>query len=78
MNSPRRPELSAGEQHLLQRVQILRSELLVAAQPLQGNMILVLFEVLRGLRAEALHVRSRRAARQVDLDPSPSSPSKSV
>jgi hypothetical protein len=53
-------------QHLLQRDEIIPRELLVAAEPLQGDVVLMLPEVRGRIGPEALEVGTRCDARKVD------------
>ena len=57
---------AAVDEHLLQRRQVVGGERLVAAQPLQGDVVLVLLEVRGGLGAEAFPVRAGGDAGQID------------
>ena len=57
---------AAFQQHLLQGQEVIRRERLIAAQPLQGKVILMRLQVGGRLRPEAVHVDARREGGQVD------------
>ena len=70
---------AGGDEHVVERVEVLRGELLVAAQPLQRDVVLVL---LAGRPAALARNRSQfvpgvTCGRSIGVD-SPSSSSKSV